>query len=247
LGIAGVGAYVLYEYTRYQGATQRLPPQAQNVLPFTTWLWANLTGTSGLTPTQLQAFNYINQAVAGTLPSAPATPGTTQATQPTSVSTVPTTTVTTTAPSTPAVTQPTAADLQKALNLTVATADQWNYVYAQLMGYGIDRVYGFSFDQVYGPVVNGVRNKGALITANAFLNAPGLFGFTRQGKLSGLGLLQRFYGPTVTTIGNMIYQAHHPSPYGMGVRRLGMGALEQATGFEKALWAGQRLRSNQYR
>lgn len=255
IGVAAAGAYVIYEYSQYSRAMSAFGSSAtvvETALPFWTWMSAKLMGTSSLNSTQVQAFNLINQAATGTLPMTQApTPGTTAVTQPTTVSTAPTTTTTpaaTTPTATPTVTQPSAFDLQNTIKMTLASADQWDYGYRELMGYGIERIYNFNFDKVYGAVVNGKRNNGQLISANAFLNAPRLFGYTKTANLSGFGAIARYWGPDFTTVGNMMYRAHHPSPHGVTApRRLGLGAVEAPSGFEKALWAGARLRSNQYR
>lgn len=178
-------------------------------------------------------------AATTTTPTPGTTPTMTQAQTPTSVSTAPTTTPATTTTTT-GTAAPTATDLQNQLNQTLAGADAWNYAYAQLTGVGIDRRYGFSFDQVYGSIVNGVRNNGQLLTANAFLTMPAAFGFTTPAKLSGLGAIAQFYTPVVAPQGSMIYRAQHPSPYRYPMA--GLGAFTQATGFEKALWGGRSLR-----
>jgi hypothetical protein len=158
------------------------------------------------------------------------TPGTTSSTSggQTSVSQTPTSTVT----------LPTAAQLQTAGNATTSSADGWNYIFSQQMGFGIDRIYGFSFDDVYGIV--GSAQRSTAITAQAFLQAPILFGKTPQ-TLHGLGAFVRYPGPIPLTRANMLFSAHHPTPYGLTYTLRGLGAFTHATGFERAM-AGRPLR-----
>ena len=148
----------------------------------------------------------------------------------------------TTAPAVPMATV--ATNMENAIGLTVATADQWNTAYARVMGQGIDQQFGFSFDAAYGTVSNGVRNNGATMSALLFLQqaaaqVPGGIG------LSGLGAFVRYPWPSFQTTGNMIYRSHHPLPYNQTSYRVraGLGALTSATGFEKILWANQQLRA----
>jgi len=158
------------------------------------------------------------------------TPGTTSSTAggQTSVSTVPTSTVT----------LPSATQLQTQLNATMSTADGWNSAFSTLMGFGIDRIYNFSFDQVYGPVPRGQ------ISAQAFLQAPLLFGLSPQ-KLSGLGqAFVRYQGAFPPTQASMLFHAHHPLPYALTYTMRGLGAFTQPSGFERALFAGRPLRPN---
>ena len=253
LGIVGVGGYLVYEYTRYNSAISALtggdPTQiaaVQGQIPFMTYVMLNL-GIGTATTQQATALAAIEKYLSGNVVMPPTTtPGTTPtmgaAQLPTSVSTVPTTTPTT-APSTgPTVSQPTAADLQHAINMTLANADQWNYAYHQLMGAGIDQVYGFNFDTVYGAVVKGVRSSGQL-SAQGFLNAPVVAGFKpTSGVSGGLGAIAHFYTPVTRSSGSMVYSAQHPSPYRQG--NLNMSGFTQPTGFELALLGRQTLRGN---
>lgn len=177
---------------------------------------------------------------------ATATPGTTQAGTTTSVSTAPSTT--TAMPS--GTMQTLALNMEQVLNSSSANADQWNWAVARILGQGLDQKYNFAFDSVYGSVVNGVRNNGATMSALTFLQLAASAVGGLPG-LSGLGsAIARFPGHFFNTTGNMIYLAHHPLPYTptynlRGFR--GLGAFTQASGFEKALWAGRPLRSNRIR
>lgn len=254
LGIVGIGGYLVYEYTRYQTGisnfnkadpTGGAASVMEQELPFMQFVMLNL-GIGTATTQQASVLKAMQEAIAGNIVMPPTTtPGTTPtmgaAQLPTSVSTVPTTTPTT-APSTgPTVSQPTAADLQHAINMTLATADQWNYAYHQLMGAGIDQVYGFGFDTVYGAVVNGVRSSGQL-SAQGFLNAPVAAGFKPTTGVHGLGAIAHFYTPVTRSVGSMVYSAQHPSPYRQG--HLNLSGFTQPTGFEMALLGRQTLRGN---
>lgn len=275
LGVAGVGGYVIYQYTQYQKVINQLnvnDPTGQtaanfeNTLPFMSFAMASFSPPTAGTP----AYNAYQAAVAylsGAVATTPSTPGTTSSgqTAATSVSTAPTTTPVTqstattggsttpsnTQPTTP---QPTASDLQSAANATTASADQWNYYYRQLTGYGIEQIYGGNFDAIYGSIqANGQRATGQ-ITAQAFLTLPAAMGLSRTAVsgMSGLGRLAaiaQFYTPVVNPMASMVYRAAHPSPYRLPVSggMSGLGAVTQATGFEKALWAGGFIRSRRVR
>ena len=264
LGVIGVGGYIAYEYMQYQSGLSNLnradPSGAtsaavQAVLPFTTWLMQvklNFSTVNNLTAQQSNALAALENAMAGVVAMPPTpTPGTTPAMSAaggsTSVSTTPTTTPTTggttTASSTPTVSQPTAADLQHSINMTLANADQWNTAYKQLMGTGIESVYGFNFDTVYGAISGReqIRSSG-MMTAQAFLNAPVVAGFKPTSGVSGLGAIAHFYTPIQRTVGSMLYSAQHPSPYRQPSYNL--SGFIQPTGFEMALLGGQSLRSN---
>lgn len=265
LGVVGVGGYLIYEYTRYQtgisnfnkadptgGASAAL----EQILPFMTYVMLNL-GIGTATAQQANFLDALQKAIAGNVVMPPnPTPGTTptmaQAQLPTNVSTTPSSTPTTTgasggtAASGSTVSQPTAADLQHAINMTLATADQWNYAYHQLMGAGIDQVYAFNFDTVYGAVINGVRSSGQM-SAQSFLNAPAAGGFKPtshaiHAPLRGLGAIAHFYTPVTRSVGSMVYSAQHPSPYRQG--HLNLSGFTQPTGFEMALLGRQTLRGN---
>lgn len=192
---------------------------------------------------------YVSSTTATTTGTA-ATPGTTATmtagSQPTSVSTAPS--------STPA--QPSsnivslANSMVQYLGQSTASADQWNYAFSHLMGIGIEVKYGLSFDGVYGPVVGGVRRTGNM-TATAFLQ---LAAASIPGGLPGLSGLSsaivRFPGTWGAGMLNTLTERHHPLPYALtytlrGFR--GLGAFTQATGFEKALWAGRPLWTNRLR
>lgn len=260
LGVVGVGGYLIYEYTQYQKAVtyfNQIDPgggtaaQLEMTLPFMTYVMLNL-GIGTATQAQASALGAFKQAIAGNVSMPPSpTPGTTptmaQAQLPTNVSTTPSSTPTTTgatggtATSGSMVSQPTAADLQHAINMTLATADQWNYAYHQLMSAGIDQVYGFGFDTVYGAVVNGVRSSGQL-SAQGFLNAPVAAGFKPTTGVHGLGAIAHFYTPVTRSVGSMVYSAQHPSPYRQG--HLNLSGFTQPTGFEMALLGRQTLRGN---
>lgn len=275
VAFGGVGIYLFIEYQSYQSGIATInkadpsgnsAAQVQAAMPFMTWVMLNIGFSQPSTAQEAAAFNAMQNAIGGTiaLPPAP-TPGTTptmtQASAPTTVSTTPTSTPTTqgsaggTSASTPSVTQPTAADLQHAANMTLATADQWNYFYIQLMGAPMDKVLNFNFDTVYGPIVNGVRSSGQM-SAQAFLNAPVSLGFAagtthtalsprpgfHAGALAGLGAIAHFYTPVVRSSGSMIYAAQHPSPYRQP--QTNMSGFTQPTGMEMALLGRQSLRSN---
>lgn len=262
LGMVGVGGYVIYEYMQYNHAISVINSMdttgatgngVQNALPFMSYLTANFSTPTGVAA---QALALIQSALAGTLaPSASGAPGTTGSGQTTSVSTAPPSTNTntsstggSTAPNPPPPTttpQPTAADLQAHAQISLGSADQWNYSYRQMTGYGIEQIYGGNFDAIYGTIgANGQRSTGN-ITAQAFLSLPAAKGLT-QTALSGFGAIARFYTPVVNPMASLVYRAQHPSPYRLPVSG-GMGALTQATGFEKALWAGGFIRSRRVR
>ena len=246
LGVAGAGGYLLYEHSQYSNgvnvvaAAGNHPAAAvQQALPFTTYLqmvW-------GMTPAS-DLFKAIQAGAGGTL-QAPSgqTPGTTDTMQrgggTTSVSTAPPST-STPAPSGTMTTL--ANNMAAAIGLTSGTADQWNVAFTRVMGQGIDSKFNLNFDQVYGPVVNGVRNNGATMSALMFLQlAASAAGGTLPG-LSGFGRIARFPGNRLITPGTMLYQAHHPFPYTPTWNLSGMGAYTQTTGGERALWAGTRRR-----
>lgn len=265
----------------------------EQALPFLTWLQMNWTGAASGTTTQQTIYNGLQSILSGTAAASTTstTPGTTPASTgtPTTVSTAPPSTTTTsgsTAPSTtpqPIVqTAPTivrqpvstrsgilsmATQMQSAIGMSTANADQWNYAFRQITGQDISTYYGFNFDTVYGAVVNGARSSGQL-TAQAFLNmgqgaatvtptqsAGSSSGGTVhpvRGGVKGLGAIARYPGPAILPIGNLLYQAHHPLPYlpsytlkGLGgFGRPGLGAPTHPLGFERALYAGLPLRSN---
>lgn len=186
------------------------------------------------------------QAAASTPTTGSGTPGTTptmqQTQQPTNIGTTPpSTTPPTPAPSGTMTTL--VANMQQQLNgKTTATADQWDWAFSNIMGQPIDVKYGINFDSVYGPAVNGVRNNGATMSGLMFLQlAASAKGGTLPG-LTGFGKIAQYAGPRYFTAGNMIYQIHHPFPYQPSFNLRGMGAYTQASGWERALWAGRRLR-----
>lgn len=260
VGILGLGGFMVYEYMEYNSALatiSRADPtgtttnQILSVLPFTSWLMTMFGAPSAGTP-QATAYQLIQAALTGQIQTAAAattgTPGTTAAgPATTSVSTAPSTTQSAPKlpPSTP---QPTATDLQNTLNTSTASADQWNYAYRELTGYGIEQIYGGNFDAIYGAIQsNGQRSTGN-ITAQAFLNLPVAMGLSASG-LSGfgrMGAIATFYTPVLNPMSSMVYRAQHPSPYRLPVGG-GMSGLTQATGFEKALWAGGFVRSRRVR
>lgn len=176
-----------------------------------------------------------------------ATPGTTSTmtagSQQTSISTAP--------PSTPA--QPSAnmtslaSSLTQYLGMATASADQWNYAFSHLMGIGIDTKYGLDFGRVYGQVSGGVRPTGNM-SALAFLQ---LAAASLPGGLPGLSGLSsaivRFPGSWSAGMLNTLTERQHPLPYALTYRLRGLGAFTQATGFEKALWAGRPLWTNRLR
>lgn len=256
LGILGVGGYVAYEYMRYSnalsvinkadptGATANAVGQA---LGFMGFLSAGFSQPPAVGTPASQAYQLLTAAAAGTLGQVTPTPapGTTAAGPATT--TVTTTPGTTPAPPAqpPSPPQPTATDLQNALQSNLGSADQWNYVYRQLTGYGIEQIYGGDFGAIYGAVgSDGTRPTGN-ITAQAFLNLPSSKGISATG-LHGFGAIARFYTPVINSMGSMVYRAQHPSPYRAPIGG-SLGALTQATGFEKALWAGGFLRSARIR
>lgn len=258
VGLVGVGGYLIYEYTRYQSGianfnkadpTGGAAAAIETLLPFMTWVGINLGFSQATAGAQANALSALQNAVAGNVTMPPTvTPGTTptmaQANLPTNVSTTPSSTPTTApASSMPTVQQPTAGDLQHAINMTLANADQWNYGYKQLMGTGIETVYGFSFDQVYGAVQGReqIRSSG-MMSAQAFLNAPVAAGFKPTSGVSGLGAIAHFYTPVTRSVGSMVYSSQHPSPYRQGM--LNLSGFTQPTGFEMALLGRQTLRGN---
>jgi hypothetical protein len=249
VGVAGAGAYVIYEYTRYSHAlsvmdtadpTRKLSTSVDQTLGFFSYLMAGISAPAPGTPAA-NAYAAVQQALAGTaLPPPPPPPGSTPS-GPTDTSVKPPP-PTAPPPPPPSLPQPTGADLQKVLNLTIASPDQWNYAYRQLTGYGIEQLYGSDFDTVFGAITNGARPTGS-ITADAFLSLPLSRGLVKKSSISGLGTIARFYTPVVNPMSSLVYRSQHPSPYRFPVSG-GMGAFTQATGFEKALWAGRFLRSN---
>lgn len=259
-GVVGAGAYVAYEYYRYSSAintgsggnaTTIASVEAQ--LPFFTFLMMNFSPTSG-TAAQQTLYNQIQSILSGqaTTASTPQ-PGTTSTSQPTSVSAAPPSTPAPLPPAPPAKTsivnarRGMASQLEAAISMTTANADQWNYAYNQVTGQGADARYGFNFDAVYGPVVNGARSSGTM-SADVFLQmASGASG--GSGSRRGLGFIANFPGARFSTVGNMLYLVHHPFPYSptYNLKGVGLGAVTQATGFEKALFTNQRLRSNRIR
>jgi hypothetical protein len=129
--------------------------------------------------------------------------------------------------------------------MSLASPDQWNFAYRELTGYGIEQLYGGNFDAIYGPIQSNGQRPTGNITAQAFLTLPVAKGIA-PGGMSGFGAIARFYTPVVNPMASMVYRAQHPSPYRLPVSG-GMGALTQATGFEKALWAGGFIRSRRVR
>lgn len=251
VGVAGVGGYLAWEYYQYSSAlstatqgNQSLISQAESILPFFTYLSANWGGTGSLNAQQLSVYQAIQAVQHPSTASSqqPTVPGTTSSTQPTNASTVPGSTgqpSSSTSPTT--VPTPTiATSMANTIQMTTATADQWNYAYGQLMGHGADAQYNFNFDKVYGPVVNGTRWSGTM-SAQVFLQMA-----QNGAGMNGLGTIVRLAGPALATQGNLIYQAHHPFPYVPTYTLRGLGAVVQATGFEKALFARQPLRSNRF-
>lgn len=185
---------------------------------------------------------WAGQQAAATTTPATGTPGTSPTLpQPTTVSTAPPSTTTTPAPS--GTMNTLVANMQSQLNgKTTATADQWDWAFSNIMGQPIDAKYGINFDSVYGPAVNGVRNNGATMSGLMFLQlAASAKGGTLPG-LTGFGKIARYAGPAMNTVGNMIYQAHHPFPYQPTFSLRGIGAYTQASGWERALWAGRGFR-----
>ena len=271
-GMLGVGGYIVYEYYRYSSAINTLVggdqtqiASAEAALPFFTFLSMNWGGAG--TSNQVQIYNALQAILSGTTTASSPQPGTTSTSQPTSISNAPSTTPAPLPPAPPA-NSPSqltsyrstgiASQMEQLINMSSANADQWNWAYAQLTGQGIDAQYGFNFDTVYGPVVNGVRNNGATMSAPVFLQKAGVSSGALAGgasrtttkTLHGLGVIANFVGPRYSTVGNMVYQIHHPFPYlpTYTLKGLtGLGTVTQAMGFEKALLAGQPLRSNRIR
>lgn len=270
-GVVGVGGYVVYQYMEYQKVINQintLDPSGnqaaafENTLSFLNFLMAGFSPPAPGTPAG-EAYLAATKFLAGATTTSP-TPGTTASGQTgaTSVSTAPTTTPgtqsttntggsTTASNAPPATPLPSAADLQSAARITSGSADQWNFSFRQLTGYGIEQIYGGNFDAIYGSVqANGQRSTGQ-ITAQAFLTLPAAMGLTRTavGGMSGFGAIARFYTPVVNPMASMVYRAQHPSPYRLPVSggMSGLGAVTQATGFEKALWAGGFIRSRRVR
>lgn len=268
VGLVAGGGYLLWQYTAYASGINLLNQlqaglgtQVGTDIPFFSFVMGSAANANELALLQAAVsaggnLSALQSAVGAT--SSSATPGTTstmnQAQQPTTVSTSPSTTPTTSASSGSSVVtvqQPSATDLQNNINMTSATADQWNVAYRALMGYGIDQVYNFNFDTVYGAIgANGQRATGNM-TAQAFLAAPGLHGYqpTPMTGMSGLAAIAHFFTPVVSPQGSLIYAAQHPSPYRQPMRGMGrgMGAFTQTTGLEKALWAGGRLMAGRIR
>lgn len=252
VGVLGAGGYLAYEYYQYSHAinslangNQSVISSAENVLSFFQYLSANWSGTGGMSAAQVQIYQAIQAFLSGatTQTQTPA-PGTTSSNQPTNIGTTSGSTTSGSTSSTSPTTIPTpsiATAMANAIGMQTANADQWNYAYNQLMGQGADAQYKFNFDKVYGPVVNGVRWSGTM-SAQVFLQMA-----QNGAGMSGLGTIVRLAGPALTTQGNLIYQAHHPFPYvpTYTLRGLGaMGAMVQASGFEKALFTRQPMRSN---
>jgi hypothetical protein len=192
-------------------------------------------------PAAVKAYANIQAALAPPAPAPPPPPGSTPSgPQDTSVKQPPPPAP---PPPPPSLPQPTGADLGKVLNLSVASPDEWNFAYRQLTGYGIDQLYGTDFDTIFGAVQSdGTRPTGS-ITGDAFLTLPLSRGLVKGSSIKGLGTIARFYTPVFNPMSSMVYRSQHPSPYRFPVSG-GMGAFTQATGFEKALWAGRFLRSN---
>lgn len=257
VGVVGIGGFAIYEYFNYSNAlniinsadpTGATGAAIEAALPFPSYLMSVFGPPTVGTPAG-NAYQLLAAALAGTLASnLPQQPGTSAATgQPatTSITTAPSTTAPP-PPAPPSTPQPTAADLQNALHMTVASADQWNYAYRQLTGYGIEQIYGGNFDAIFGPInSNGQRPTGN-ISAQAFLTLPVAQGISPTA-LRGLGAIARFYTPVINPMGSMVYRAQHPSPYRLPSVSGGMGAVTQATGFEKALYTGGFLRSRRVR
>lgn len=261
LGVVGAGGYLLYEYSQYStginavvaaaqqaGVTSYTVANLQTAVPFTTYLEIIWGLTADTTKGLVSAIQAGAKGTLTTTASSTTTPGTTTTMQQsgsgTSVSTAPTSTPNATAQ--PSGTMTTLANnMAQAIGMTTANADQWNYAFNQIMGQGIDAKYSLNFDQVYGAVVNGKRNNGATMSALMFLQlAASAKGGSLPG-LSGFGRIAQFAGPRYQTTGNMLYQAHHPFPYQPSFNLAGMkgmGAYTQASGFERALWAGGRGR-----
>lgn len=270
VGGVGVGGYLIYEYMQYSNAINTIVTglgsgatvaSVEQTLPFFTYLQMNFGAAASDNNTAL-AYALIkaiasgqtySQAIASLRASASTqAPGTTSATQTTSVSSAPGTTPNPPAPQPTSSLVPSkgirggalALQMQNAIGMSIATADQWNYAYGQVNGEGVDAQYGFNFDAIYGPVVNGARSSGTM-TAVVFLQkAQTAIG---GGTLSGLSAIAQYAGPAIATQGNLIYQAHHPFPYTPTYTLRGLGAVTAPTGFESALFARQPLRSNRIR
>lgn len=185
-----------------------------------------------------------------TTSTATAQPGTTstmnQAGQSTSVSTAPSSTA---APS--STIENVANQLSQMAGTVSASADQWNYYYARAFGQGLDKQYGFNFDSVYGPVGSGgVRPSGTMTALSFLMTAAAALPGGLPG-LSGLGSqISHFPGRILPQAGSMAYLNNHPLPYtpSFNLRGFrGLGALVQASGFEKALWAGRTIQSSRVR
>lgn len=171
------------------------------------------------------------------------TPTMTAGGQPTSVSTAPSST-----PAQPSSTMTALANnLTSVLGMTSASADQWDFAFSKIMGQAIDQKYGLSFDGIYGPVVGGLRRTGNM-SALVFLQ---LAAASVPGGLPGLSGLSsaivRFPANWGAGALNTLTERQHPLPYALTHRLRGLGAFTQATGFEKALWAGRPLWSNRLR
>lgn len=269
-GVAGVGGYVIYQYTEYQKVINQInvtdpsgntAASFENTLPFLSFLMAAFSPPAPGTPaySALQAANnFLSGATAAQAPA----PGTTSSGQTSATSVTTTTPSTGSASSTggstsgsnppPATPLPSAADLTSAAKgASTQSADQWNYYFRILTGYGIEQIYGGNFDAIYGTIqANGQRATGQ-ISAQAFLTLPPAMGLTRTAVsgMSGLGAIARFYTPVVNPMASLVYRANHPSPYRLPVSggMSGLGAVTQATGFEKALYAGGFIRSRRVR
>lgn len=255
VGVLGIGGYIVYEYMQYNNAlaliskadpTGATTTQILTVMPFTSWLGTLFGAPPSGTP-QSTAYQVIQAALTGKIQNAAAaaigTPGTTAAGPAiTSVSSAPSTTVSAPKlpPSTP---QPTAQDLQNTLQQSTASPDQWNFAYRELTGYGIEQIYGGNFDAIYGSIQSSGQRPTGNITAQAFLNLPAASGLSGLGRM---GAIATFYTPVINPMSSMVYRAQHPSPYRLPVGG-GMSGLTQATGFEKALWAGGFVRSRRVR
>lgn len=249
VGVVGVGGYFIYEYTRYKHAlsvmdaadgTGKASAAVDQALGFMGFLAAGFSAPASNTAAG-QAYAAVEAALAGPVQVSQQAPGTGAG------SGQPSQTSVTQTPAPSAMPQPAAADLQKVLNANTATPDQWNYAYRQLTGYGIEQLYNTSFDAIYGPLdSNGQRSavgNAGVMSPDAFLSYPGAKGLTRTTSIKGLGAIARFYTPVINPMSSMVYRAQHPSPYRFPVGT-GMSGFTQATGFEKALWAGRSLRGN---
>jgi hypothetical protein len=264
-GMLGVGGYLVYEYMQYSNQMSALATQygvgyysgsnvtaavsqLEAVLSFMTYV-AMKWGMGGtVTVAQQNVFDAMTGVTTSPTQQAP---GTTSPSQPVSVTAVPAPTAAppaSTSTPTPSSLQTLAANMAGNINMTVASADQWNYAFSHVIGQNIDQKYGFSFDKVYGPITGPatkrVRNNGATMSALMFLQLAAAAVPGGLPGLSGFGAIARFSGPVINSVGNMIYQAHHPLPYAPTYTLRGLGAVTQAMGFEKALFANHLLRSN---